>query len=622
MILGQQPPCYVLGVKWVGEEPEDQLPRFLKKGIWENGHGELFTDVVGSIPVGATVFAKAPTYLKKIKEAVLILRAKGRVIQNPQDGNLLVVEWDPDFKKRYVTETQAPGISSHRGTAVLIDDAVQLTAMLNGQLPDPSKLKIKQPVFARNQILYGPPGTGKTYHTTARAVALLEGVSDDALALQYPPEKRADLRQKFEDYRAAGRIAFVTFHQAFTYEDFVEGIKPLPPTSAGNEAGDVDVGAAAAVQYDVLPGIFRRICENAATAANTATAPPVPAFDTLYDGFLAQLRHRMSETRGPLTFSSKTGEPMVLTDIPLDKPGRLTFLHGNSGQVDHHMEKKWTQKLYEQYQSVSQIHKLKTDITDVVGGSNATLMWVVFNELKKYEAEWLALAREQERLKQKDTTPPPFVLIIDEINRGNVANIFGELITLLEDDKRAGRAEAVTVQLPYSKKPFNVPDNLYVLGTMNTADRSVEALDTALRRRFSFTEMLPIPGLLSKDVDGINLQELLRAVNTRLEQLLDHDHCIGHALLMRVNTLAELREAFRRNILPLLQEYFFGDWGKIGLVLGKAFINQVNTKQNTTGYKLLPFGTYSLGEFTERAVYHLVDVELLDDQAFRAIYAS
>lgn len=490
--------------------------------------------------------------------------------------------------------------------------------------PDSKPVFIRpHPMFPRNQILYGPPGTGKTYHTTARAVALLEGISDEALAMQYPSEKRVELRQKFEDYRAAGRIVFVTFHQAFTYEDFVEGIKPLPPIPTSDTVGDPNAGTGTnVVQYDVLPGIFRRICETAATAANTAIAPPMPAFSVLYDGFVAQLRHRMNETHGPLTFSSKTGEPMVLTGIPEDKPGRLTFLHGNSGQQDHHIDKNWIQKLYEQYQSIDQIHKLRQDITDVVGGSNATLMWVVFNELKKYEAQWLAQAREQERQKQNDTTTPPFVLIIDEINRGNVANIFGELITLLEDDKRAGRAEAVTVQLPYSKKPFTVPDNLYVLGTMNTADRSVEALDTALRRRFSFTEMLPLPELLPSDVDGINLQKLLRAVNARLEQLLDHDHAIGHALLMRVSTLGELREAFRRNILPLLQEYFFGDWGKIGLVLGGSFIQPVNKKKSAGNYKLLPFGSYHTGELSEKPVYQLTDMEQVTAEAFQGVYAS
>jgi 5-methylcytosine-specific restriction protein B len=545
---------------------------------------------------------------------------------------------------------------------------------------------VAMPLTPRNQILYGPPGTGKTYHTTARAVALLEGITDEAVATQYPPEKRGELRQKFEDYRAAGRVAFVTFHQAFSYEDFMEGIKPLPPTSSAE--GDV-LSSSTGVQYDVQAGIFSRICETAFTAANATVAPPVPAFDELYADFAELLRHRMSETRGLLTFSSKTGEPMVLKAVANGPLMRLTFLHGNSGQLDHHIDKPWIKKLYEKYDSIDQIKKLKQDITDVVGGSNATLMWVVFNELKKHEAAWLARARETERQKLQDNTAPPFVLIIDEINRGNVANIFGELITLLEDDKRAGRAEAVKVQLPYSKKAFSVPDNLFVLGTMNTADRSVEALDTALRRRFSFTEMLPQPELLSpyqmisrlwwheehrtcgwyeepyvsaekklyaflgcedlakenqeprwlkmqklgstpentrqllQDVTmtGIDLEQLLRAINARLEQLLDHDHCIGHALLIHVQDFAGLQQAFQRNILPLLKEYFFGDWGKIGLVLGEAFIIQVNKSKAAGTIGLKKFSGYSVGELSEKPVYHFVDPQSLEPKDFQEIYA-
>jgi 5-methylcytosine-specific restriction endonuclease McrBC GTP-binding regulatory subunit McrB len=476
------------------------------------------------------------------------------------------------------------------------------------------------PTMSLNQILYGPPGTGKTYHTVARAVALLEGISDEEVAQQYPKGKRAELRQKFEDYRLAQRIEFVTFHQAFSYEDFIEGIKPLPP--AKEEEGESTVAfEARPVQYDVVRGVFRRICDSAAAAANPTDAPAPPDFDELYDGFVAQLQQRMTSTRGPLTFYTKEHYPVTLKAVNQKNKGRLTFLHATTSKHNHHIDKSWTKTIYTKYASIEQIKKLSTDITQAFGGPNASLQWVVFNELKKYEAAWVAEAREKQ--KTMDSKPvPPFVLIIDEINRGNVANIFGELITLLEDDKRAGNAEALTITLPYSKEEFSVPSNLYILGTMNTADRSVEALDTALRRRFSFTEMLPQPELLPIDIEGINLQEMLRAINVRLEQLLDHEHCIGHALLMRVNNLIELREAFRRSILPLLKEYFFGDWGKIGLVLGGSFIQQVNKKKDSSGYKLLPFGSYNASELAEKPVYKLADIQSLEAKAFQDIYAS
>lgn len=180
-----------------------------------------------------------------------------------------------------------------------------------------------------------------------------------------------------------------------------------------------------------------------------------------------------------------------------------------------------------------------------------------------------------------------YVLIIDEINRGNVANIFGELITLIEDNKRLGKPEAIEVLLPYSKEPFSVPGNLYIIGTMNTADRSVEALDSALRRRFSFVEMMPKPELLEgvtiNDVDAISLQDLLTTINKRIEVLKDREHQIGHSYFMKLvgknPVKAEmLKEVFSDKIIPLLQEYFYGDYEKIRLVLGDGFV----TKQTTT----------------------------------------
>ena len=209
-----------------------------------------------------------------------------------------------------------------------------------------------------------------------------------------------------------------------------------------------------------------------------------------------------------------------------------------------------------------------------------------------------------------------FVLIIDEISRGNVAQIFGELITLIEPDKRNGKPEATQTLLPYSKQPFSVPSNLYLIGTMNTADRSVEALDTALRRRFFFEEMAAKPNLLHS-IGDINLKLLLKAINQRIEILLDKDHQIGHAYLMNINTLADLRIVFANKIIPLLKEYFYGDWGKIGLVLGDGFIQK----------KSQPFqGIFSnfdyeyKDDFENRIVYELTDIKDWEETVFRGIY--
>lgn len=171
-----------------------------------------------------------------------------------------------------------------------------------------------------------------------------------------------------------------------------------------------------------------------------------------------------------------------------------------------------------------------------------------------------------------------FVLIIDEINRGNVSNIFGELITLIEDSKRASKKEALSITLPYSKNSFSVPSNLYIIGTMNTADRSLTQIDTALRRRFHFEEMMPQPELLDSIVIGsIEVGKLLRCLNARIEALYDREHTLGHAFFMELkdkNNIETLAKIFKNKIIPLLQEYFFDDWGKIQLILGEQVIKE------------------------------------------------
>lgn len=285
----------------------------------------------------------------------------------------------------------------------------------------------------------------------------------------------------------------------------------------------------------------------------------------------------------------------------------------------------------------------------------------------------------KEDRKRKFHQAPPYALFIDEINRGNVAAIFGELITLVEEDKRLGEREII-VELPYSKDKFGVPPNLHIIGTMNTADRSVEALDAALRRRFCFEELRPNPKLLSpgymfwkllwdyKHVDwdkepyqskekelldflgasqtiwntrkalweefkkegkkeeqaakfpgsefsAYNLEVLLSTINTRIEMLLDKDHQIGHSYFMSVNNMYDLQVAFQNKIIPLLQEYFFGDFGKIGLVLGTGFFEPHQKPRENV---FASFYDYDGAEFSERDIYKLHDITQLSDLEFKA----
>ncbi|REC54620.1 hypothetical protein DRF62_09135 [Chryseobacterium piscium] len=209
-----------------------------------------------------------------------------------------------------------------------------------------------------------------------------------------------------------------------------------------------------------------------------------------------------------------------------------------------------------------------------------------------------------EKMINENTQSNNHVLIIDEINRGNVSQIFGELITLIEEDKRLGNDESLEITLPYSKEKFGVPPNLHIIGTMNTADRSVEALDTALRRRFCFEEMPPKYEELKEleyDIHGFSAYKILKTINQRIEKLIDKDHAIGHAYFIGKNN-ETIVESFYKNIIPLLQEYFFGDYGKIGLVLGKGFVKEKENKSS-----VFADFDYSSENYDEREMYEIID---------------
>ena len=214
-----------------------------------------------------------------------------------------------------------------------------------------------------------------------------------------------------------------------------------------------------------------------------------------------------------------------------------------------------------------------------------------------------------------------YILIIDEINRGNISKIFGELITLIEPSKRLGADDEIMVELPYSKEKFGVPSNLYIIGTMNTADRSIALMDTALRRRFEFVEMMPEYDKLNKiNIENINIGEMLKTINERIEYLYDRDHTIGHAYFINVSDLKTLANVFKNKILPLLQEYFYDDWEKIRLVLGDNQKNedcQFITREERKASDLFE---KSIDDIEDKMLYKINKTAFDNPQSYIKIY--
>lgn len=401
-----------------------------------------------------------------------------------------------------------------------------MEASSNLMLSDKNTLN-KKPL---NQILYGPPGTGKTYNTIDRAIEILDNEfyiainSDDTLNDE---EKRNRLKEKFKEYRNNSQIEMITFHQSYSYEDFVEGIR-------------AEIDESENISYNVANGIFkeisRRALKNLKNSENTNDKKK-----DFEDVFKEVILDRLDDEEG-LRIETKQ-KYFLITDVNK----KTIFFTKANGSNNHSLSIDSLRKMYENE---------KNDMSGLRSYYNSLLELLLKNSKQ---------SKEKECIKN-------YVLIIDEINRGNISKIFGELITLIENSKRIGNDEQIKTTLPYSKESFGVPNNLYIIGTMNTADRSIALLDTALRRRFEFIEMMPELDCLSgkniEDAPEINLSNFLKVINKRIEYLYDRDHTIGHAYFINIKTLQDLNNVMRNRVIPLLQEYFYDDWEKIQLVLG------------------------------------------------------
>lgn len=467
-----------------------------------------------------------------------------------------------------------------------------------------------------NLILFGPPGTGKTYATVSHAVRLCDGLADDD-PLLHSIDRREELKRRYDELVEALRIDFVTFHQSYSYEEFVEGLRPV---QAGAETASGEKGASG---FSLVPteGIFRRIASRAATtkggggqytigdrqvfkmsigeAANAEddylfeeaiahdhallgydnidwSDPKFEERDAFIEACKAYDRNHPGNDRPPPTaLTGRVQCPFTFRNV-VKRGDLIVVSKGNSrfraiGEVTGDYEYAPRESgIYCQKRAVKWLWM------DKAGAPVEDIYAKIFVQRAVYP-----LTRDDIHVRALETyinsqwqvtgsaRPEPYVLIIDEINRGNTSRIFGELITLIEPDKRAGQANALEVRLPYSKLPFSVPSNLHIVGTMNTADRSIALLDTALRRRFLFREIAPDPALLPESVDGVPLRAVLESINDRIEFLIDREHRIGHAFFIGCNSRAEVDAAMRDKVIPLLQEYFFEDWSRAAAVLNE-----------------------------------------------------
>ncbi|MCY4195307.1 MAG: AAA family ATPase [Rhodobacteraceae bacterium] len=460
-------------------------------------------------------------------------------------------------------------------------------------------------MLPENLILFGPPGTGKTFSTAAEAVRLCG---------EPVPEDRGDLMTVYQELLAAGRIAFVTFHQSMTYEEFVEGRQPMTGADDGADT------STAGFRLVTVPGIFRQIAGRAEGSRGTvhsetgisldgrrvfkmsigATSRPddAPLFEEAiekncaifgyYDFDLSDPRldtraaiHAAAEARRNADPEASVSQPATMMthlfrnrlkvgDILLVTKGNLRIRAIGVVAGGYAFAPIEGRRYYVHRRAVNWLW-VDRDGIDARAVSRVGLGQRTIYEIDTSALNVPALERYMNSPQNEGASEPePFVLIIDEINRANISKVFGELITLLEPDKRLGQPNQLKVRLPYSGDAFGVPSNLHIVGTMNTADRSIALLDTALRRRFTFREMMPNPAVLNAAAarTGIDLPRLLTIINERIEYLYDRDHQIGHAYFTGCDTRADVDEVMRHKVIPLLAEYFFEDWGKIAAVLG------------------------------------------------------
>lgn len=537
--------------------------------------------VTNSINIAKTVAVKTGCSLYKRetgRDCYWAVLFYGKKTDRSEEGEFLYKLREP--LKRAVEEMEREGAFSY----------------LNEKNESSSEYKNKVE-YDKNIILYGPPGTGKTYSTAIYAVAICKGMDIKAVEKQ-------GYKAVMEEYKGLeDRIAFTTFHQSYGYEEFIEGIKPV--TEKGNNQ----------LEYKIESGVFKKFCDRAKAIKGDEAFTTVNANGqiwklTIKNGDMNPIKEEcFNEGNARMGFDYDSAdarafvEDVDIGDIILSFKTRKSI--DGIGVVTGEVEELSDKSAYRLSRRVTWLAKnISEDITGINRNKvlpRKTFTRVpdmnpkdVFNILKKYPSK----GKETRIVENKE----PYVFIIDEINRGNISKIFGELITLIENTKRAGEEEAASAILPYSGESFSVPSNVYILGTMNTADRSIALMDTALRRRFSFIEMTPRKEVLNGIIiDGLNVAEMLEVINKRIECLYDREHTIGHGFFISLKkepTVEKLAAIFERSVIPLLQEYFYEDYSKIMLVLGdndkSSDEYKFITESKTVGSSIFKGNTYDM----------------------------
>ena len=490
--------------------------------------------------------------------------------------------------------------------------------------------------IAKNTILYGPPGTGKTYNTVMYAVAIIENKKLEEIK----KENYTEVIDRYNKYKEDGLIEFTTFHQSYGYEEFIEGIKPVIHSDEEDETD---------IQYEVVPGLFKKFCDIAGKpilrkekcdiginesptiwkislegSGENSTRTECMKNEHIrigYDEYGREITNLFKGAAGRHILNYFIND-MSIGDIVMScyDCNTVDAIGVVTGEYEWHDE----YPEYKRLRKVNWIVKgIKENIIKINNGSrlsNPTVYKLrmdlsdVMEIIEKYSKNTIEVEEKKKN----------HVFIIDEINRGNISKIFGELITLIEPTKRIGQTEGQKVRLPYSQKLFGVPNNVYLIGTMNTADRSIATIDTALRRRFNFKEMLPDAEVLDGIyVEDVSIKDIFIKMNKRITVLFDREHTLGHAYFLPLKdapTIETLADIFENSIIPLLQEYFYEDYEKIRMVLGdnqkdsedKQFITIEENDYNDL------FGDIDY-DFDEMSTYKINSFALTNIEAYRSI---